>query len=426
MQYRLEEDIEYGSQDQLLTYQLNKLNNHLVDLRTRSPYYGPLLDREFHLEDLSDLKLLPFTTKDILAAHNEEFLSVEKRFITDMSTTSGTLGTPVSIYLTRTDIKRLAFNEMRSFQMTGANDLDIFQLLTTMDKRFMAGLAYHYGAQQLGAAMIRMGPGAIPMQWESILRFEPSYLIAVPSFVPQLIDYAEKHNIDYSASSVKKIICIGESIRDHELNPNRTAQSILEKWDIQLFSTYASSEMATAFTECVYGIGGHLLPELMYIEVLDEKDQHVANGQSGEVVATPFDIQGMPLLRFRTGDICTYYNERCSCGRITPRLGPVLGRKQQMLKLKGTSIYPSSISNVLNGIDGIHNYVMIASLNQDAHDQVKILIDTDAGHIESIREILRSQLRVTMDIELKSNDEIDKLKFGGSSRKPRLFIDHRQ
>ena len=100
---------------------------------------------------------------------------------------------------------------------------------------------------------------------------------------------------------------------------NELSKRILDKWDVELYSTYASTEMGSAFTECTHQKGGHLHPDLLILEVLDENDQQVASGEKGEVVITTLGVEGMPLIRYRTGDICRVYFEACDCGRNTNR-----------------------------------------------------------------------------------------------------------
>ena len=411
-------------------YWLRALNNHLAYLRKNSWYYKDQLvwagPEASELEELSDIENFPFTEKDDIASRNEDFLCVQMADVRDIVTTSGTLGGSVASYLTEKDLKRLAINEAGSYKLTGCSKDDTFQLLTTIDKRFMAGLAYFLGANELGARMIRSGPGALRLQWESIQRFEPTVLVAVPSFIPRLIQHALENGIDPNKSSVKKIICIGEAIRDEDLKPNYLAERITDQWNVQLFSTYASTEMATAFTECEAGNGAHLQPELMFLEVLDGEGKQVESGKSGEVVVTPLGIEGMPVLRFRTGDICHYYNEPCSCGRTTPRLGPVIGRKQQMVKFKGTSLYPNTIIDELNSMKEVVNFVIEIELNELQQDEVivrALLKGEDAQ--TKVLDQLSDKLRVRPRLILSTSDEINGLKFNENERKPKILIDRR-
>ncbi|MGB0917024.1 MAG: phenylacetate--CoA ligase family protein [Flavobacteriales bacterium] len=411
-------------------YWLDKLNDHVQYLKKNSWYYKDQMAwagaEATDLEEIADIANFPFTEKDDIASRNEDFLAVPMDDVRDIVTTSGTLGGSVASYLTQADLNRLGINEAGSYRLAGCTKDDTFQLLTTIDKRFMAGLAYFLGANELGARMIRSGPGALQLQWESIQRFEPTVLVAVPSFIPRLIKYAVDNGIDPNKSSVKKIICIGESVRDENLKPNFLANRITSEWNVQLFSTYASTEMATAFTECEAGNGAHVQPELMFAEVLDEDGVQVKNGQSGEVVVTPLGVEGTPILRFRTGDVAHYYDTPCACGRNTPRLGPVIGRKQQMVKLKGTSLYPNAIIDELNSIDEVANFVVELHSDENGLDEVIVkAVLHGENAVANVLDKLSGKLRVKPRLILSGNDEINRLKFNENERKPKILIDLR-
>jgi phenylacetate-CoA ligase len=411
-------------------YWLKSLQEHVAYVLDQSAFYKEHLKwagaEALAMRSLNDFRALPFTEKDDLARDNEAFLAVPMRDVRDIVTTSGTLGNPVSYYLTALDLQRLAQNEAGSYRIAGCTADDTFQLLTTIDKRFMAGLAYFMGVQELGGRIIRSGPGALQMQWESILKFKPTVLIAVPSFIPRLIRHGKEQGIDINATSVKRIMCIGEPVRDAQLVPNTLAQRITGEWNVSLYSTYASTEMATAFTECSAGTGVHIQPERVYVEVLKENGEHAADGEVGEVVATPLGVQGMPLLRYRTGDICHWHTETCVCGRNTPRLGPVVGRKQQLLKFRGTSLYPNAIIDELNTLHEVVAFVVEVHSDELGLDEVLLRIalrGEDAA--TKVKDHLASKLRVSPRIILADKAEIDRLKFDDNERKPRVFFDKR-
>ena len=140
--------------------------------------------------------------------------------------------------------------------------------------------------------------------------------MCVPSFILRLIQYAQEHGIDYKNSSVKRIIGIGEGLREQDLRLNLLGKRIKEKWDVHLFATYSSTEMGATFSECEYGKGGHVHPELIIVEIIGDDDLPVADGEIGEIVVTTLGVEGMPLLRFRTGDMAAKLVDRCDCGRI--------------------------------------------------------------------------------------------------------------
>lgn len=425
-------EIETKSPDEIQQYQETRLQELLVYLKSNSPFYQELFQRNQidinQIRTLDHLQAIPTTSKDDLQAQNDAFLCVSKSDIVDYVTTSGTLGDPVTFALTDNDLERLAYNEYLSFGCANGTSNDVFQLMTTIDRRFMAGLAYFLGVRKLGAGIVRVGAGIPELQWDTILRIEPTALIVVPSFILRLLQYAKTHGIDYQNTSIQKAICIGEPIRNADFSLNPLGQQITDQWNIDLFSTYASTEMSTAFTECIHGIGGHHHPELIIVELLDESGQRVPEGTPGEVTVTTLGVEGMPLLRFRTGDICQRFSEPCACGRTTFRLGPVIGRRKQMIKYKGTTLYPPALYNVLNEIPGVQNYLIEVSTNEVGTDEILIRLggmEASESLEKQIKDRFRAKLRVAPNILFQSADEIQKLLFPPMSRKPVKFVDRR-
>ncbi len=425
------EPIHTESLSHIKQVQWLQLEKQLRYLDRNSPFYKELFkDHEIDVTAINtyaEFNKLPLTSKEDLQDHNERFISVPREDIIDHVTTSGTLGKPVSMMLNEADLQRLTSNEYESFRMAGVIKSDVVQITTTLDRRFMAGLAYFLGLRKLGAGIVRTGSGFPQLQWDSIERFKPKYLVCVPSFLLKMTEYAIANNIDFKGSSVKAAICIGEPVRNVEFELNSLGRRIKELWDIEFYSTYASTEMATAFTECNAHKGNHLQPELIYAEILDQAGVHVIPGEVGELVITTLQTETMPLLRFSTGDMLTYTEEPCSCGRNTMRLSPVLGRKKQMIKLKGTSLYPQSIIEVMNQVNGIGSYVIEARRGELGIDTVTVKIPQDVSldTLNELYEQFRSRLQVAPEIVAVSLQEIEELKFPGESRKPQVFRDFR-
>ena len=424
--------IETKSSAEIKAFQEEKLKEQLVYLKKNSAYYSNLFQKEgidiAEINSLEDLVKIPVTTKDDLQKFNDQFLCVEKSKIADYVTTSGTSGDPVLVALTDQDLNRLAYNEELSFQCSGLNSNSIIQLTTTIDRRFMAGLAYFLGARKAGIGMIRVGSGVPELQWDTIKRVQPDTLICVPSFLLKMIEYAEFNGIDYQNSSIKKAICIGEPLRNQDFSDNILATKIKSKWPIELFSTYASTEMGTAFTECEAGKGGHLHPELIICEFLDENNQPVPTGESGEMVITTLGVEGMPLLRYKTGDIVQPHFEKCNCGRTTMRLGPLVGRKQQMIKYKGTSLYPPSLLDLLNDFDEVKHYVIEVFSSEINEDEIQVIVhstDESDEMLDKIKDRFRAKVRVSPKIHFVSEAEILQIKFPDNSRKAISFLDKR-
>jgi hypothetical protein len=426
-------EIEQQDPKKIQQFQEEKLQELLQYLSTHSPYYQRIF-KEYHIDikaikTLKDLQKLPTTTKNDLQCYNDDFLCVPKTAIIDYASTSGTLGRPVTFGLTDKDLDRLAYNEAISLSCAGIQKGDVVQLMTTIDRRFMAGLAYFLGIRRLGASIVRVGAGIPELQWDSIHSYHPKWLIAVPSFLLKLIEFAEKSSIDYRKSSVKGVICIGETLRKQDFSPNLLTQKIMEKWpELALYSTYASTEMSTTFTECEYMHGGHHHPELIITEVLDDEGKVPPEGSLGELTITTLGIEGMPLLRFRTGDMVTLHQEPCSCGRNTLRVSPVVGRKQQMIKYKGTTLYPTVLMDLLTEFAQVENYIIEISNNEILTDEILIKIGTSRPSDALREEIInhfRAKMRVVPKIEFHPVETIEQQLYPKGSRKPVKFIDHR-
>lgn len=425
--------VSYKPKDEIKKLQEKKLQALLQYLNANSPFYKKLFAQQAidinAVKTLEDLTRLPITTKDDLQRNNADFLCVDKQAIIEYTATSGTLGSPVSIALTENDLQRLACNEYNSFITADGSAEDVYQLMLTLDRQFMAGIAYYSGIRKMGGKIVRVGPGIPALQWENIARYEPTIIVAVPSFILKLIQYAEQHNINISHTSVKKAVCIGESIRNADCSLNILGRKITEAWNIELYSTYASTEMQTAFTECSAGKGGHLQPDLMIVELLDENNMPVPSNTEGEVTITTLGVEGMPLLRYKTGDVCMYFDDPCPCGRNTLRLSPLLGRKKQMIKFKGTTLYPAALFDLLNEINEVHDYVVEVSTNDVGLDEVLLYIhaaDESAESDHRIRSYIQAKLRVSPFVHYISEDAIKKLQFNEASRKPVKFIDKRK
>src|SRR4030095_8594976 len=166
-------DAAYKSKEEIKLMQEKKLQEAVSYLYEHSPYYKELFTlARFNVKGIrtiEDLSAIPFTIKENLQQHNDAFLCVPRNKIIEYSSTSGTLGAPVTIALTENDLDRLTYNEYSSFISTGGSSNDIYQLMLTMDRQFMAGMAYYSGIRKMGAGIIRGGAGGGALKLGNIL-----------------------------------------------------------------------------------------------------------------------------------------------------------------------------------------------------------------------------------------------------------------
>ena len=378
---------------------------------------------------LDQLAVLPPIDKTTLSENTAAFLCVPRKQIVEVVTTSGSTGQPLVYMLTESDLRRLALNEYYSFGCAGFSAADTVVLAVTLDRCFIAGMAYWIGLRMLGAAVVRIGPATPLMHLDLLRRVQANAVVGVPSFLALLADKAAETGLDPAALGLRKAVCIGEPIRNANLTLNRAGETLTRRWGAQVFSTYGNTELASSLCECGTGCGGHLHPTLLHLEALDEAGQPVPDGEVGELTATTLGVEAMPLVRYRTGDFAAIYRERCLCGRRTLRIGPIVGRASHKLKLKGTTIFPSTFQAVLETTPAVAAYVIVARSDGALSDHVEVrvaCVENPEKVMRGLRERFQGEAKVTPEISVATAAEIEALQLPEGARKRRVFVDLRQ
>jgi phenylacetate-CoA ligase len=397
-------------------------------VRRLSSFYRQHLAQFPPVRGVADLATLPLTSKHHVSEFNEQFWCVGREHFVDIATTSGTTGVPTIYPMTVNDLDRLTFNEFLCYTRAGLTADDVVLLAVTMDKCFMAGLAYFEGLKQLGATVVRVGAGSPAMLLSMMRRMNATAIVSVPSFLKRVGEYAVQQGINPAQSTVGKLICIGEPVREIDWKLTPLGARLAETWNASVLSTYGNTELACSLCECSAGNGGHLHPHLLHIEIVDDAGRPVPDGQPGQLVATTIGVEAMPIVRFATGDVTFMTRERCVCGLWTPRIGPILGRRDQAMKIKGTTVYPSAVQRILGGIEPVLDYVMIADAPTPLSDELEVLVAVRGnaeGMAELIRERLRGELKVTPTVRIASPQEITAIGNSRELRKQRVFLDRR-
>jgi len=417
--------IEFAVADEVRAVEDQLLKKHVQYCFEHSPFYKERL-AGVDLEDAA-LESLPLTNKMEVSIRNSEFVAVDSIEVADIVFSSGTTGWPTKIMYTQGDLERLAYNEERAFNACGITASDIVLLTCTMDRCFIAGLAYFLGARAVGAATIRNGHGTLEGHGEVIKHASPTTVVGVPSFLRKLGNHLCAQGMDLPASLIDKLVCIGEPLRDAQMKPLSVATDLEQIWGAKVFSTYASSETVTTFCECTEQAGGHLHPALGLVEIIDDDGQPVPDGEPGEVVVTPFNVQGMPLVRFRTGDIGFVNRQPCGCGRTSPRLGPIIGRKKQLLKVRGTSLYPQAVFTVLDEMPEVGEYYLEVHAEDALSDRLVVHLSFSARpvDVDVVLRRLQARLRVKPEVIVEPVADIRRVVFTPESRKPVRFVDLR-
>ena len=417
-------DVISARQDELL-------RRHLHSCALHSPFYRRMFARlgieAGELRQVRDLVRLPLTDKSDLESCHDQFLAVPQHEIVDLCLTSGTTGKSVAMLQSTADLHRLTYNEELSFRSAGFTRDDRVLVAAAIDRCFMAGLAYFLGLTRIGATVIRGGSSSVALLVELVKNCRPSAIVGVPTLLLAVGEKLRAEGIDPSNLGVTRLVCIGEPIRSKDFTLSPLGARLNQTWRCQLFGTYASTEMATSFTDCAAGLGGHLHPDLIVVEIIDEQGEPLPPGNLGEVVATPLGVSGMPLIRFRTGDIAALYDEPCPCGRNSLRIGPIVGRKSQMLKIRGTTVYPPAIATVLQGLPAVCGYYLEVESEFALSDRIRVVVGASDPTLTSscIADRIAAAIRVRPEVVIVSPAEILRVTVRDDKRKPVTFFDHR-
>ena len=413
--------------------QAKMLHRQLTYTLDASPFYRRTIGTRRIPENPADLfawmENLPLTTRDDLARENEAFFCGPRADVREFVCSSGTTGRAIALPLTAADLEKLAVAEQYSFTAAGLTAEDTVLLCVTMDALFMAGMAYYSGLQRLGCCVLRQGAGGPALQVERICRFGVTAIMTVPSFLLSIVREAHRQGLSEEEFPLRRAVLVGDAVRDASLRPNAVARRILSLRAMELYGNYGNTEMCGSLCECSAFAGHHIHPDLVFAEVLRDDGRPAADGDPGVLVVTTLQSEGAPLIRYRTGDIVFRITEPCACGRLSPRIGPVLARENQMLKIRGTTLYPSAVRDYLNSRDDIGHAVLVAGQDDCLGDSLTILLAAerlDESRLAALRTELADVFRVRPNLELHPEAHLLELMSPPGYRKKRWFIDRRK
>ncbi len=343
-----DEKIEFIDRHDLEKLQLERLQQ-TVARALRAPYYRRVLGEKGITADsvtsLDHIRDLPFTTKeDLRTETNDDFLAVPMSEVVRVHVSSGTTGTPTSIFHSQADIDAWSDLMARCLCMAGMTKNDVFQNMTGYGL-FTGGLGLHYGAERLGALVIPAGTGNSRRQLMLMKRFGTTAIHIIPSYALKLLDTLHDMGVDPKKELNLRLAVIGA-----EPHSSGAKKRIEDGYGVRTANSYGLSEMngpGVGF-ECPHQTGLHIWEDNYILEVIDPSTlEPVEPGVIGEVVMTTLKRQAMPLLRYRTRDLAMIIPEPCPCGRTHRQLSRIKGRADDMLILKGVNIFPIQVERVL-------------------------------------------------------------------------------
>jgi phenylacetate-CoA ligase len=349
------------------------------------------------IKSLSDLKKLPFTRKtDLRDSYPFGMFCVDLKEVREIHASSGTTGNPTVVAYTRNDIQLWSEVMARCLAIAGATPEDIVQNAYGYGL-FTGGLGIHYGALELGAAVVPMSSGGTKRQLKLMHDFQTTVITCTPSYSLFMAEEAREMGIDPRKSPIR-IGVLGAEPWSEGLR-----REIEAAWDMAALDIYGLSEIIGpgVAQECPRKSGLHIFSDVFLPEVIDPvTGEDCPEGEDGELVITTLTKEAIPLLRYRTGDIVSITYQTCECGRTLPRISKVKGRTDDMLIIRGINVFPSQIEAVLLEVEGAQPHYQLVVERVKGLDTLEVQVEVD-------EHIFSDEIRKLQDLRRKIKKEIE-------------------
>ncbi len=354
------------------------------------------------IKSLSDLRRIPFTTKDDLrVSFPKGHLAVDMVDVLRIHSSSGTTGIPTVIYYSREDVDNWTDLLARSIVGAGGTKADVFQNMMTYGF-FTGGLGLHYGAERVGMTVIPISGGNTKRQIQTMRDFRSTVLHVTPSYLLHIHSKLGDEGVCLEDLALRKAFIGAEP---HSENTRRKLQDLLH---IEAFNSYGLSELngpGVAF-ECVCRKDMHVWEDGYIAEIIDSKTGEVLkDGQEGELVLTNIVRRATPILRYRTRDLAFLHPQGCDCGRTHRRLSRILGRTDDMLIINGVNVFPSQIEEKIMKIPEVATNYLIHVDKKGALDRLTVKVEIypklflgEVSKLESLKHKIVEELRASITI----------------------------
>ncbi|MDR1287647.1 MAG: phenylacetate--CoA ligase [Treponema sp.] len=324
------------------------------------------------IQSRADFEKLPFTQKeDLREAYPLGLAAVSEEKIVRIHSSSGTTGTPVIIPYTRRDVEDWAVMFRRCYETAGVTRADRVHI-TPGYGLWTAGIGFQLGAELLGAMTIHMGPGNTDKQLRMMEDLHSTVLCATSSYALLLAEEIERRGL-------RDKICLKKSLIGSERWGEKMRKRIANELGVELYDIYGLTEIygPGIGISCKYECGMHMWTDYLYYEIINPRTEKQAKpGETGELVITTLRKEGAPLIRYRTHDLTRELPGACTCGLDYPRIDTLIGRSDDMVKVRGTLIYPSRVDELLAAIPGVSSEYQIQIDHLNGKDIVNLFFET--------------------------------------------------
>ncbi|WP_414732619.1 phenylacetate--CoA ligase family protein [Acetobacterium carbinolicum] len=358
---------------------LKNLQRFVKRLEEKSPFYQQRFKKAgivaADIKTMADFEKLPFTDKgDLRNAYPLGLQAVPDREVVRIHSSSGTTGQPVIIPYTAGDVADWAEMFARCYRYAEMTDEDRIQI-TPGYGLWTAGIGFQAGAEKMGAMAIPMGPGNTQKQLQMMVDLKTTVLASTSSYALLLAEEVANQKLGDQIHLKRGVI-------GSERWGDKMRSRIAKELGIELFDIYGLTEIygPGISIDCSQHDGLHYWSDYLYFEILDQDTLKPAPmGAYGELVITTFRKEGAPLLRYRTHDITRFVPGPCACGSVHPRHDRIIGRTDDMVKVKGVNIYPGQIDEVLKNVEGVSSEYLTTVDHQDGKDCISLAFEILSG-----------------------------------------------
>lgn len=409
MEHYYQSEIECASREQIRAWQNERLIPTVKRVYENVPYYRHLMEEKGVTPDdirsVDDLHKLPFLTKeDLRQAYPYGLLAVPLEDCVRIQSTSGTTGRRVVAFYTQHDIDLWDECCARAIVAAGGTKEDVVHVCYGYGL-FTGGLGAHQGASKIGAMVVPMSSGNTQRQIMMLEELGATIMCCTPSYALHIGETIREMGIPIERFKLKAGVFGAEPWTE------QMRERIEELLNIDALDVYGLTEICGpgVAMECLMKQGMHVAEDHIIPEIIDPVTENpLPYGAKGELVFTTITKEGMPMIRYRTHDICQLNDQKCECGRTHVRMNRITGRTDDMLVIRGVNVFPSQVESVLVGINGVAPHYMLVVDRVGATDSLEIQVEVSeemfsdkVGALEALGNEIHEKIKSVLGLSAK-------------------------